>query len=271
MTLSVLTSVYNGERYVREAIESILAQTYRDFTFVIVDDGSTDRTRDILNDLAKTDARIVVITNPTNIGLTTSLNRALRQTQGIYIARMDADDVALPDRFQKQIDFLNSHSDIGMVGTAYEWIGENGVAMGRPNVLTEPHELHRALIHTNPFLHGSIMIRKELLDRVHGYNELYKKAQDYDLWLRLSSHCRFANLPDVLMRKRMTRGMISYKNERAQIRFAVRARLSSLRRGDYPIWCIVYLVKPFFATCLPQKIVRLARIYLFEQKIYKHL
>lgn len=281
MTLSVLLSVHNGERYVREAIESILTQTYRDFEFVIVDDGSTDRTSQILDEFAKKDARIVVIKNEINIGLTASLNKALRsafatlrsdrQAQGLLIARMDADDVALLERFQKQIDFLNTHPDIGMVGTAYEWIDENEKVMGRRNVLTHPHELHRVLIRTNPFLHGSIMIRKRLLEHVHGYDESYKKAQDYDLYLRLSRICRFANLPDILMQKRMTKDMISYKNERMQIRCAVRARMRALRRGDYPFWCAIYLIKPFFATILPQKIVRLARIYLFGQKIYKQL
>lgn len=270
MTLSVLMSVHNGEKYVREAIESILAQTYRDFEFVIVDDGSTDETNHILNTLAEKDSRVVVIKNKTNIRLTASLNKALRQAQGILIARMDADDVALPDRFRKQVAFLNAHPDIGVVGTAFEWIDEHGSVIEKRDVLTSHTDIHRALIRTNPFLHGSVMMRKELLDQVHSYNETYKKAQDYDLWLRLSSICRFANLPDVLMQKRMTRQMISFKNERTQIRFAVRARYEALKRDDYPLWCAIYLLKPFLATLFPLKFVRWIRVHVFQQKIYAH-
>lgn len=271
MIISVLMSVYNGERYVREAIESILTQTYRDFEFVIVDDGSTDHTSKILTELSKTDTRIKILTNEQNIGLTASLNKALRHARGIYLARMDADDVALSQRLEEQVTFLKAHPDIGMLGTAYAWIDERGNVIGQRDVLTKPHELHRALIRTNPFLHGSIMIRKELLDHVQGYDESYKKAQDYDLWLRLSSTCQFANLPDVLMQKRMTKGMISFQGERSQIRYALRARIEALRRKDYPLWCAIYLVKPFLASILPLKIVRFARVHLFRQTIYKHL
>ncbi len=268
MTLSILLSVHNGKRYVREAIQSILTQTYRDFEFLIVDDGSTDGSSEILDEMAKTDARVRIIKNETNLGLTKSLNRALRQAQGIYVARMDGDDVARPERLKKQIAFLEAHQEIAMIGTAYEWIDENGNVIGQKKVAIDPDELHRMLIRTNPFLHGSIMIRKEILDRAGGYDERYNKAQDYDLWLRLSKTCKFANLPEVLMQKRMTKNMISFKNEREQIRYALKARVAALNRGDYPMWCAIYLLKPFLATILPTSFVRWVRINLFGQKIY---
>ena len=157
-----------------------------------------------------------------------------------------------------------------MVGTAFEWIDADGKVIGKPAVITDSDQLHRALIRTNPFLHGSIMIRRTVLEQAGGYDERYKKAQDYDLWLRLSRTTRFANLPEVLMQKRMTRNMISFKSERAQIRFAIRARLAALKRGDYPLWCAVYLLKPFLATVLPLSVVRWARARLFGQKVYAH-
>jgi glycosyltransferase involved in cell wall biosynthesis len=263
-------SVHNVKRFVREATESIFAQTYRDFEFLTVDDGSTDGSLEILAEAAKKDARLKIITNETNLGLTRSLNKALQQAQGVYIARMDADDVALPERLEKQLAFLETHPDITMVGTAYEWIDEQNVVIGKKKVLSDPNALHKILIRTNPFLHGSIMIRKEVLDRAGGYDERYKKAQDYELWLRLSSACLFANLPDILMQKRMTKQMISFKSECEQIRYAVRARMGAIKRGNYPLWCIVFLSKPFLATILPMKIVRWARVHLFGQKIYSH-
>lgn len=270
MTISVIMSVYNEERYVQEAIESVLAQTYRDFEFLVVDDCSTDKTTTILADLAKKDARIHIMTNTTNLGLTKSLNLALKHAQGANIARMDADDIALPERFEKQVLFLENNPPISVVGTAYAWIDEKKNVLGQKKVPCSHQEIHLALIRTNPFLHASVLIRKTTLDAAHGYNEHYKKAQDYDLWLRLSSTCQFANLPDVLMQKRMTRNMISFKNEREQIQFALNARLDALKRGDYPFWCAMYLVKPFLATVLPTKIVRYVRIHLFGQKIYSH-
>ncbi|MBI4435783.1 glycosyltransferase [Candidatus Uhrbacteria bacterium] len=270
MKVSVLMSVHNGERHIREAVLSLLDQTFREFEFLIVDDRSSDTTPQILEDIAAQDARIRVLTNSTNIGLTKSLNLALRQTHSNYVARMDADDIALPSRLAKQVAFLDAHPDIDIVGTAYEWIDENDQVIGRPFVITDPDEIHRALPCTNPLLHSSVLMRRSALDRVRGYDESYRRAQDYDLWLRLSRHSRFANLPEVLMQKRMAKGMISFKNERAQLRCAVRSRLAALKRGDYPVWNALYILKPFIASLLPLPLVRWARVHIFDQKIYSH-
>lgn len=270
MTISVILSVHKGKPYIEQAIQSILAQTYQDVEFLVVDDGSTDGSDDLLREIASKDDRIRIITNQTNLGLTKSLNLALHEARGDYIARMDADDIALPTRLEKQLNFLQAHPDIGMVGTAFEWIDDNGVVIGKPTIITDSTLLHSSLIRTNPFLHSSVLIRKQLLDRVQGYNEQFKKAQDYDLWLRLSSICRFANLPEILMQKRMSKHMISFKNEREQLRFAVHARWNALSRGDYPLWTLLYLVKPWIASVLPRSIVRWVRIHLFGQKIYAH-
>jgi GT2 family glycosyltransferase len=263
-------TAYNGERYVREAMESILAQTYRDFEFLVVDDGSTDSTLQILEDMARQDPRVVLIKNETNLGLTRSVKLALQRAQVRIIARMDADDIALPSRFQKQINFFNQYPNTDVVGTAYEWIDDSGTILGRRDVPMTHTKIHRALIRTNPFLHASVMMKKSVLDHVHGYNETYKKAQDYDLWLRLSRTSHFANLAEVLMQKRMTKTMISFQSERTQIRFAIRARLDALARGDYPLWCAISLLKPFLATILPMHVVRFLRVHLFGQHIYAH-
>ncbi len=268
--ISILLSVHNGERFLREAVLSLLGQTFRDFELLIVDDGSTDATPHILADLAAQDARIRVLTNPQNLGLTKSLNIAIRQVQSEYVARMDADDIALPDRLEKQVAFLDSHPDIDVVGTAYEWIDENSQIIGRPRVMTDPDDLHRTLPRTNPLLHSSVLMRGSALERTHGYDETYRRAQDYDLWLRLSRSSRFANLPERLMQKRLAKDMISYASERSQLRCAVRARLASLKRGDYPVWNAIYILKPLIASLLPLALVRWTRIHIFGQKIYTH-
>lgn len=263
-------SVYNGERFVRQAVESLLTQTYRDFELIVVDDASTDGTHNILEELAAQDNRIRVLTNSTNLGLTKSLNIALGQAQGNFVARMDADDIALPNRLEKQATFLNVHPEVGIVGTWYQFINDEGILLEEKQPPTDDTPLHRALIRFNPFLHSSTMIRKALLDRVDGYDESYKRAQDYDLWMRCASHTRFANLPEVLMQKRFTKGMVSYTREKEQIRSALRVRLAALRQKQYPWWCFVFLLKPALAVLLPTPIVRIIRIHVFGQHLYQN-
>jgi len=270
MKISVLMSVYNDERFLRTAVLSILNQTAKDVELLIVDDASADASPSILHELAQRDGRIRILTNHTNLGLTKSLNIALTHAQGAFIARLDADDIALPNRLEAQVAFLTSHPDIDVLGTAYVWIDENGNVIGRPPIVTDPEELHRLLPRTNPFLHSSIMLRKDVLNQVHGYNVFYKKAQDYDLWLRLAPTHKFTNLPEVLTQKRLTKEMVSFKSERSQLRYAVRARLASLSRGDYPLWYFISIVKPFIASILPLPIVRWVRVYLFNQTHYVH-
>lgn len=271
MKVSVILCVYNDERFVRQAVKSLLTQTYRDFELLIVDDASTDGTHGILEEFAREDRRIHVLTNSTNLGLTKSLNIALREAHSELVARMDADDIALPHRLEKQLAFLESHPDIDIVGTAYEWLDESGQVIGRPNVITNPDDIHRVLPRTNPLLHSSVMIRRTALERASGYDESFRRAQDYDLWLRLSHMHHFANLPEVLMQKRLAKGMISFASERAQLRCAVRARLAALRRGDYPWWNATYLLKPLVASLFPQRFVRWVRMNIFRQTQYKHL
>ncbi len=222
MRVSILLSVYNGKRYVAHALESLLAQTYRDFELLVVDDGSTDGSAKILHELARRDARIRIITNEKNIGLARSLNRALGASQGEYVARMDADDVALPERLEKQVAFLDANPGVGIVGTAYRFINDAGEATGGKHPLTDSRPLKQALIRHNPFLHSSVMICKHLLNRVGGYDPSYHRAQDYDLWMRVVPLCELANLPEILMQKRFTTDMISYAREREQIRCALR-------------------------------------------------
>jgi glycosyltransferase involved in cell wall biosynthesis len=266
-------SVFNGERFLREAVLSIVKQTFVDFEFLIVDDASTDTTPQILRELAAQDARIRIITNPMNLGLTKSLNIALRLAslaQDGFTARMDADDIALPTRLENQVDFLESHSDIGVVGTAYEFVDAQNRVVGQKHPPTTDDEIRRSLIRFNPFLHSSVMIRKTLLDEVNGYDESFRRAQDYDLWMRLAPLTKLANLPEVLMQKRFTTTMTSYASEREQIKTAVRIRATAIRRGQYPLWCTLFLLKPFLAMLLPTPLVRFIRIHIFKQNLYSN-
>lgn len=269
MKVSVILSVYNSQHFIADAVESILTQTYRNFELIIIDDGSTDGTRKMLTEIAQMDTRVRILTNETNIGLTRSLNRALQEAHGNYIARMDADDIAFPNRLERQVAFLDARPEVGIVGATYQFINDAGQVIEEKHPPIYDRELRRALIRYNPFLHSSVMIRKELLDRVSGYDESFQRAQDYDLWMRLSPLCELANLPETLMQKRFTTHMVSYAREREQIRFALRVRLSAIARGQYPTRCLIFLIKPFLATILPSSLVRLARVHIFGQKMYR--
>jgi len=194
--VTVLMSVYNGEKYLREAIESILNQTFKDFEFLIINDGSTDRTAEILQ--SYDDPRIKIINNEKNIGLTKSLNKGLKMARGEYIARMDADDISMPERLEKEVDFLETHRDYAVVGTFVKILNEHsGVIrlLDRPVEYAQIREFFRR---DNCIAHGSAMIRKNCILDVGFYDESMERSQDYDLWLRLSEKYRLANIPEYL-------------------------------------------------------------------------
>ena len=194
--VSVVMSVYNGERYLREAIGSILNQTFRDFEFLMINDGSSDRTAEILKDYNIN--RIKIIKNERNIGLTKSLNKGLRIARGEYIARQDADDVSAPDRLEKEVNFLETHRDYAVVGTFVKILNEDSEVIGLLDRLTADTQIRKCLGTDNCITHGSTMIRKKCLLNVGFYDESIARAQDYELWLRLSEKYRLANIPEYL-------------------------------------------------------------------------
>ena len=226
--VTVLMPVYNGERYLREAIDSILAQTFTDFEFIIVDDGSTDETPTILN--GYTDPRIVRLRNQTNVGLVESLNRGLAAARGEYIARQDADDVSLPQRLEKQLDFLESHPDVGLVGTTFAIVNSCGVILGIPSVPTQNGDIQERLLCANNFCHGSVMFRRKCLEVVGAYRADLFPAEDYDLWLRIGEHFQVANLSDVLYQWRDWDASISGENTAWQQERILHAVEEALKR-----------------------------------------
>ena len=206
--ISAIMSVYNGEKYLREAIESILNQTFTDFEFIIVNDGSTDNSLEIIK--SYDDERIKIINNEQNIGLTKSLNKALKQARGEYIARQDADDVSLPNRFEEQMKYFDKHPEVALLGTSVSYIDENGKITGKYSVLANPR-IHNFL-KDNQFKHGSTMFRKEIVNKLGGYNELFKYSQDYELWLRITEHFEVAGIAQILYKSRSHNKKIGFTN-----------------------------------------------------------
>ncbi|MBI3160554.1 MAG: glycosyltransferase family 2 protein [Chloroflexi bacterium] len=200
--ITVLMSVHNGAATLPEALAGALAQTWRDFELLVIDDGSTDATPEMLSRF--TDPRLRVVRNERNLGLTASLNRGLALAQGEYIARMDADDISLPERLARQVRFMKSHPEVAVCGTWVQTFGEREEVWRFPS---KHEELRCEMLFENVLAHGSVMLRCAALE-AHDlrYDERLVRAQDYDLWARLSRHAALANLPEVLLRYRLHAG-----------------------------------------------------------------
>ncbi len=208
--ISVLLSVYNSEKYVAIAIESILNQTFADFELIIVDDRSTDSSWDIVQRYAKQDKRIIVFRNEVNLGGCNTLIKGLEFCTGKYYARLDNDDWSYPDRLEKQFNFLEAHSDVGIVGGTMEIINKNGDVIGKREYNLSDSEIRKKIFRYSPFSHPLVMIRKSILDKVGGYDPEYAPADDYEMYFRIGRESKFANLADVILQYRMTPGSITF-------------------------------------------------------------
>jgi glycosyltransferase involved in cell wall biosynthesis len=251
-------TVYNGERYLADAIDSIRQQSLRNFDFVIVDDGSEDRTSEILTG-CKADPRIKVISQP-RIGRARALNVAWTHAQGAYIANLDADDVAEPNRLEKQLTFLQQHPEVGLAGTACKVLDEyTGKTRIKCPLLTDL-ELRRALVRKNQFVHTTVMIPRHVLEEVGGYNESFRVAVDYELWVRIACRYQLANLPDVLtVKRRHRRAYFHHKfpfwerhKTHAAIRWNAWRRLSRHPAGLYFVLDPIGLVRGFVKVKFPR-------------------
>ena len=254
--VSVLMGVHNGGPFVGEAVASVLGQTDGDLELIVVDDGSTDDTPDRL--AAVVDSRLRVH-RQARTGLTRALNRALGLSRAALVARLDADDVALPERLAHQRAFLAAHPEVGLLGTAAREQDPDGalVRVVRPPV--DDAALRRALIRANPFVHSSVMVRRELVARVGGYDERLAVAQDYDLWMRLARLTRLATLPEVLVVRRLGAGRVSVEREEDRLRTEARVRWRAVVSGAYPPWCALFALRPALALALPRPLRRAVR------------
>ena len=183
--VSVVMSVYNGARFLESAINSIRNQTYGNFEFIIVDDGSKDMTPEILSRHASVDSRICVLSQE-NRGLIESLHRGFAAATGAYIARMDADDLAKPERLEMQVDFLASNPSVALVGGAIEIIDAESRVSETVWLSAHPDDLRRDMVaYGNAIAHPTVLFRRCVLEEVGGFRKAYLHAEDYDLWLRI--------------------------------------------------------------------------------------
>lgn len=210
--ISVIMSVYNTpDEWLRQAIESVLCQDYRDYEFLIVDDCSSISNKQILDSYRKKDSRIHVLSNDQNLGLTQSLNRALAIAQGDFVARLDSDDMCLPNRFQKQLERFEKNERLVLCGTGSIRIIDGREESCRP-LMGSSEFLKINLLFGNIFVHSSVMIRMSVLKENRlMYDENFRLAQDFELWSRLAIYGDIENLEDILCVHRVYNEQISFK------------------------------------------------------------
>ena len=216
--ISVLMSNFNtDEEYLREAIESILDQTFTDFEFIIVDDASTDDSLSVIESYSRSDKRISILKNDTNLGLAASLNRGLEKATGKYIARTDSDDIYFPERLEKQIEWMQAHPDYIVCGTWFEKIGDGS---GFYNKKIPDHETYRIrlLFDNNPAIpHTSAMFNNELLKKYKiTYDDKYRYAQDYRMWTKCSQVAKIGIIESILLYVRINPKGISVAKSKEQ-------------------------------------------------------
>jgi glycosyltransferase involved in cell wall biosynthesis len=214
--ITVLLAVYNGQTYLREAIDSILNQTYRDFELLVIDDGSKDQTLPILREYEKRDPRVRLVSRP-NKGLTNTLNEGLELARGEFLARMDADDLCLPTRFEKQIAYLREHPDCVLLGSRVLLMDPEGLPIREMCFEQSHEEIDSAHLNRGwPVVHPATMMRLSALRQIGGYRDEFNTLEDLDLFLRLAEVGKLANLPEVLLRYRQHFASVTHSREEKQ-------------------------------------------------------
>lgn len=201
--VSVLMPNYNCEKYIWEAIESILSQTFSDFEFIIIDDCSTDNSWKIIQEYVKKDKRIIAMRNEENLKICKTLNRWIEIAKWEYIARMDSDDISMKNRFQLQVDFLELHPEVWILWGTMEIMDEIWKVYSKREYNLTDEEIRKKIFRYSPFCHPVIMIRKNILKQSGLYDEKLVYSEDYDLYFRIGKYSKFANISNTLIKYRM--------------------------------------------------------------------
>lgn len=251
LELNILLAVKDGEQYLSQTLDTLLNQSYPHFEFVIVDDGSTDKTPAILEGYAARDPRLIIIRNERNMGVPGALNRGLEECKAPLIAKSDADDLHRPERLVRQLAFMKGNPAVGVLGTGFNRMTPAGEIMKAVVPPTDHDTIYARQNFINSFLHSSIMYRTDLIRSVGGYDAAYPTAQDTDLWVRLRDRTCFANLPEVLVDYRVhPRSIMGTRGEKGRFKgLTVPQRLLSGLLGrqldDVDVSAIVELYQGF--------------------------
>lgn len=248
--VSVIMSVYNGSAYLKQALESVLDQTFSDFEFLITDDGSTDESPKILDEYAAKDARVKVFYQK-NIGLTKTLNNSIKKAGGIYIARMDSDDISLPNRLAEEVKFLDAHSEVAVVSCFAKVIDDEGKEIGEHCPGVTHSEIKKLIFFSGQLCHPAVMFRKDAFLALGGFNESFRYAQDLELWFKFIAKYKVANIPKFLFLWRKTAGGIGVAKLKEQRRFAQLAKRQAVKNKLYPRYYVLFLIWPYLSRFVP--------------------
>jgi glycosyltransferase involved in cell wall biosynthesis len=225
--VTVFVPVFNAEKFLAEAVESILGQTFTDFELLVVDDGSTDRSIEILESFG--DRRIRISRNDRNRGRSYTRNRGIELARGEYLSVLDADDLCEPDRLERQVQFLDAHPNVAAVGSSATYIDENSNAAYICRVPASNDEIHQRIFQSNCFVHSSVTFRRQVLIDIGGYNPDLQQAEDYELFLRLIAHHRLANIEEPLVQYRIHPDQVSQRELSKQRDLADRVRVAAYK------------------------------------------
>ena len=230
--LSVVMSVFNSEQFLAEAVESILNQSFSDFEFIVINDGSTDGSGAILETYQKKDSRLRVY-HQENRGVVESANCGCRLAQGKYIARMDSDDIAIQDRLMWQVEFMEKHTEVAVLGGAVDFIDAKGRSIAIRRLPAGDRDIKSALLRNDVLLqHPAVLIRRDALVQVGGYRGAFSNAEDFDLWLRMAEYFELANLETVVIKYRLHPNQVSNRKVKEQALSTLAARASARSRRD---------------------------------------
>ncbi|MDN3642103.1 glycosyltransferase [Lutimonas halocynthiae] len=261
MKVSIVMSAYNCESFLEQALESLINQSYQEFELILFDDASTDSTKKIIQNFALKDTRIITVFNDVNKGLTANLNIGISLSKGEYIARMDADDIALPSRIEKQVKFLDDHQEIDLVGSAAFDINENGDEIQLRKSPKSHDDIIALLPKANPITHSTVMFRKKSFASIGYYNEAYRTTQDYEMWFRAAGKgLKFHNLQEILLKYRIDNNYHKRKSLKYRL-YDCKLRLQCFKHINLPFYRYYYALIPIILGLLPHK------LYVYIKKL----
>lgn len=231
--VSVIMAAYNSGKYIEESILSILNQTLKDLELIIVDDCSTDEVPKIIEKYRQLDERIITIRNNINSGIAVSRNNGINRAKADYIAVMDSDDLAFPDKLQVQYDFLKHEPNVGAVASGTQIIDENGIFMKNRIGLTDPDEIKFRLLLKNPFINSSVLFRKKLFEEMGGYSKEFEYSEDYSFFSFLSEKYKLASIPEILTKYRQnSQSSVTFKSNsrKTQIENSLKINIRNVNR-----------------------------------------
>jgi glycosyltransferase involved in cell wall biosynthesis len=250
--VSIVISVYNGEQYLGECLDSVLCQTYKKWELVIVNDGSEDGTKQIISEYASKDGRVIFIDFPQRRKLVGCLNAAIYSARGSLIARMDADDIMYPKRLEMQVDFLMRNMNVGVVGSDISIINEKSEIVGTRRYPITDKAIKRRLRRKNPFCHPAVMFRRGLLDNYAAvYSSEYPRCEDYELWIRLHQVTNYFSLNEPLLKYRYHSQQITSKKIRQVHLDEARLIVNSVLKRKLPIISLLFLYSALFHILSP--------------------